>query len=406
MGKKIFESITQELTGEFNIIARTSYALEEVLAKEIEGIGGQRIEILNRAVSFYGTKETLYRANLELRTCLRVLVPIYMFEVYNEVDLYRETKMFDWDKYLDLKTTFAISSDVYSRFFNHENYVALKVKDAIVDQLREVYGGRRPDVDLEDPDLRLHVHLSDNMCTILLDSSGDSLHKRGYRIGQGIAPINEVLAAGMIMLSGWNAESDFVDPMCGSGTILMEAATIAYNIAPGIKIEKFGFMKWKDYEPELWERLKVEAKSRERDFPYKIMGFDDSPKAILVAKNNIKYADLGWKILVRTLRLEKMTREDIPETGFALINPPYGERLEADTDALYKTIGDCLKQNFDGFSVWIISSNKDSLRNIGLRTSKKLTLFNGALECKFHNFEIYKGSRKTKYNKVETEEAE
>lgn len=381
----------------FELIAKTPFGLEPVLAAELSGIGAEEIEIFNRAVSFKGTKETMYRANLELRTALRIFKPVYSFQARDEIELYRETKLFDWDKYLNPRTTFAINSTVHSEYFNHENYVALKVKDAIVDQLRTVFG-KRPDVDPIDPDLRLHVHVSGDKCTIELDSSGDSLHKRGYRVGQGIAPINEVLAAGMIMLTGWNGQSDFVDPMCGSGTLLMEAATIAYNIAPGIKIPGFGFMKWRDWDKELWWKLVDDAKNREREFGYKILGFDESPKAIKIAKDNIKNAELGWKILLKARSLEDLRREDLTEGGTVLINPPYGERLsDRDIERLYKTIGDCLKQNFDGYSVWIISSNKDALKQIGLRTSKKLTLHNGSLECKFHNYQIYKGSKKAKY---------
>lgn len=381
----------------FELIAKTSFGLEQILADELIKIGAEDIEILNRAVAFTGSKETMYRANLELRTALRILKPIYSFQVHDEIELYRKTKQFDWDRYLNPKTTFAINSAVHSENFNHENYVALKVKDAIVDQLRTVFG-RRPDVDIMDPDLRLHVHINEETCTISLDSSGNSLHKRGYRIGQGIAPINEVLAAGMIMLTGWNGESDFIDPMCGSGTLLMEAATIAYNIAPGIKISEFGFMKWDDWDKDLWMKIVGDAKSRERDFQYKILGFDESLKAIKIAKDNIKNAELGWKILLKAKRLEDLTRESLTDGGTVIINPPYGERLnDLDTERLYKMIGDSLKQNFDGYSVWIISSNKESLKHIGLRTSKKLTLYNGSLECKFHNYQIYKGSKKSKY---------
>jgi len=381
----------------FELIAKTLYGLEQILADELLAIGAEDIELLNRAVSFKGTKETMYRANLELRTALRILKPIYSFRARDEIELYRETKKFDWDKYLNPKTTFAINSAVHSDNFNHENYVALKVKDAIVDQLRTVYGSR-PDVELIDPDLRLHVHINEENCTISLDSSGNSLHKRGYRIGQGLAPINEVLAAGMIMLSGWNAETNFIDPMCGSGTFLMEAATIAYNIAPGIKINDFGFMKWNDWDNDLWNKLVDDAKSKERDFAYQILGFDESPKAIKIAKDNIKNAELGWKIILKATRMEELTSELLPDGGVVMLNPPYGERLNAmDTEILYKSIGDSLKQNFDGFSVWIISSNKEALKHIGLRTSKKLALYNGSLECKFHNYQIYKGSKKSKY---------
>jgi putative N6-adenine-specific DNA methylase len=321
--------------------------------------------------------------------------------VRDEIDLYRETKKFDWDMYLNPEMTFAINSAVHSEHFNHANYVALKVKDAIVDQLREVYG-RRPNVELINPDLRLHVHISGNQCTLLLDSSGDSLHKRGYRIGQGLAPINEVLAAGMILLTGWRGESDFVDPMCGSGTLLMEAATIAYNIAPGRLIEEFGFMKFEDFDEELWRDVVDSARSREREFEHKIFGFDADGRVIGIAKDNIKNAELGWKILIKKRSIEELERDDLGEGGIAIINPPYGERMrDDDVERLYHTIGDCLKRSFDGYSVWIISSNRDALKQIGLQTSRRMTLYNGSLECKFHRYDIYKGSRKAKYQTPE-----
>jgi putative N6-adenine-specific DNA methylase len=388
----------------FELVATTAYGLEQILADELLLIGAEDIEILTRAVSFIGTKEIMYRANLEIRTALRILKPIYSFRAKSEIELYRGVKEVKWETYLNPDRTFAMNSAVHSDYFNHENYVSLKSKDAIVDQLRTTFG-TRPNIDVVNPDLRINIHISGDRCNVLLDSSGNSLHKRGYRIGQGLAPINEVLAAGMILLTGWKGDSDFIDPMCGSGTFLMEAATIAYNIAPGIKIAEFGFMKWDDYEPELWERIKANAKRREKDFHHKIIGFDESPKAIRITKENVKNAELGWKILLRIKTLEDIIPSDLTDGGTVMINPPYGERMsENDINSLYETIGDCLKQNFEGYSVWIISSNKDAMKNIGLRTSKKLTLYNGSLECKFHNFQIYKGSKKSKYLTNESNE--
>jgi putative N6-adenine-specific DNA methylase len=390
----------------FAMTAKTVFALEPVLANELAAIGAEEINVLNRAVSFTGTKETMYRANLELRTALRILKPIHSFTVRDETELYNETKRFAWDAFLTPRTTFAIDSFVHSEKFNHANYVALKVKDAIVDQLRTVYG-LRPDVDIENPDVRINVHISDEQCTISLDSSGNSLHKRGYRIGQGLAPINEVLAAGMILLTGWNGQSNFVDPMCGSGTFLMEAATIAYNIAPGMKIGGFGFMRWNDWDEKLWKKIVDGAKSREREFTHAILGFDESPEAIAIAKDNIKNAELGWKILVKPSKLQDLTPDMLPDGGLVMINPPYGERLNStDADHLYEEIGDALKRNFNGFSAWIISSNKEALKHIGLKTSRKLLLYNGSLECKFHNYQIYSGSKKMKYQQTRDGAAE
>lgn len=387
-------NVTEE---RFEIIARTMYGLEQVLADEIANIGAEEITLLNRAVSFYGSKETLYRANYELRTALRVYKPIYKFNARNEKDLYSHSFKYPWENILNPRTTFAIDSTVYSEHFNHENYVALKVKDALVDKLRTKYGSR-PDVEIDMPDIRLHVHVSDDNVTISLDSSGSSLHKRGYRITQADAPMNEVLAAGMILLTGWKGDTDFIDPMCGSATILMEAATIAYNIAPGKKREHYSFFNWADWDPHLFDKICLEAEQRERESTIKIKGFDSSAKAISVSKDNIKNAGLGWKILLKQKEFESLNSEDIGNSGIVIINPPYGERIPIEEiNDFYKSIGDTLKQNFDGFSVWIISSNKEAIKSIRLRTSKRLTLFNSQLECKYHNYQLYRGSKKSKY---------
>ena len=381
----------------YRMTAKTQYGLEEVLAEELKSIGADEIEKLNRAVSFRGSKETMYRACLELRTALRIYKPIQEFKVRNEETLYKGAYRIDWSRYLNPTMTFAVDSTVNSQNFNHANFVALKVKDAVADHLRKKFGAR-PDVDTNDPDVRLHVHIRENDCTISLDASGNSLHKRGYRVSQTMAPLNEVLAAGMLLLSEWNAEGNFVDPMCGSGTLLMEAATIAHNIPPGINIKKFGFMGWNDFDEELWAKVRKSAIDGQKEFKHQIIGFDESRKAIVIAKSNIKNAELGWKILLKPKKLEKLETEDIPEGGTVIINPPYGERMDdKEVDELYKTIGDTLKQKFQGYTAWIISSNKEALKNIGLRTSRKLTLFNGALECKYQKYELYSGTRKKKW---------
>lgn len=378
--------------------AKTFFGLEAVLADELKALGAEEITPMTRAVSFLGTQETLYRANLELRTALRILKPVLSFRVHDEKELYARTRRFAWNEYLTPKTTFAIDSSVHSPHFNHANYVALKVKDAIVDQLRSVYGVR-PDVELENPDLRLNVHIGADQCTISLDASGRSLHKRGYRIDQGLAPINEVLAAGMLLLAGWKGESNFIDPMCGSGTFLMEAASIARAVAPGMKSRDFAFLKWKDFDQALWNRVVENARARERAFMHTIMGFDSSGEAIAIAKENIRHAGFNSMIELKKARLQDVTSEALPEGGgLVMLNPPYGERMDAgEATALYEQIGDALKRHFEGCSVWIISSNKEALKSIGLKTSRKLTLYNGALECKFHNYQIYQGSKKSKY---------
>jgi len=382
----------------YEMTAKTLFGLEDVLVEELRRIDAKDIVKLNRAVSFKGNKKTMYRANLELRTALRIYKPIHKFRVRNENELYKRTREFDWEGFLNKNTTIAIDSTVNSTNFNHENYVALKVKDAIVDKIRAKFGAR-PNVDTDNPDYRLHVHISREDCTLSLDSSGNSLHKRGYRISQIHAPMNEVLAAGLIMLSGWDAQSNFVDPMCGSGTLIMEAATFAYNIAPNFLIKHFGFMNWADMDIELWNEIKEEANNRERDFGYKIFGLDESPKAIKITKENIKNSGLDWKVLIKLRKFEKIREDDIEgNSGVVIINPPYGERLrEDDIINLYSKIGDSLKQVFTGFNAWVISSNKEAMKHIGLKASRRLTLFNGSLECKFHKFEIYEGTRKKKW---------
>ncbi len=389
------------MENKYQMTATTNFGLEEILAGELKKIGAEDIEIMYRAVGFKGTKETMYRANLEIRTALRILKPIASFSIRNEIDLYKNTFAIEWDKMLTPETTFAINVAMHSENFTNSNYLAMKAKDAVVDQLRTVYG-KRPNVELDDPDLRMHFYINQDHCVVSLDSSGNSLHKRGYRIGQGLAPINEVLAAGMLMLAGWDGQCDFVDPMCGSGTMLMEAATIAHNIAPGILNNKFGFMNWGDFDESLWKKIYDNAKANEREFNHLIIGFDESPKAVKIAKDNIKNAELGWKVLIKVKKLQSLSPDylqamNVSGEGIIMINPPYGERLvQDDIEVLYKEIGNCLKLNFNGWTAWIISSNRSAMKSIGLSTNKKIVLFNGSLECRFQKYELYRGSRKKK----------
>jgi len=367
--------------------------LEAVLAKELTAMGAKNVQQLTRAVQFSGDKKLLYRANLELRTALRILKPFESFKTKHENHLYKKMRGIDWENYLSLDTTFAINAVTSSKYLTHSKYVALKTKDAIVDQFRDKYG-QRPSIDLKNPDFRIDIHISrDNLCTISLDSSGTSLHKRGYRVQAVEAPLNEVLAAGMILLSGWKKDCAFIDPMCGSGTLPIEAAYFAYNIPPQLYRDDFGFKKWKDYDADLWATVKREAEQRIQDFDYPILGFDQEFQALKVASQNVVAAHLEGKVEIDVARFERL---DPPaEEGLIIMNPPYDERLSvADTEAFYQSIGDQLKQSFAGYTAWIISSNKEALKNIGLRTSRKMTLYNGPLECKFQKYELYAGSRK------------
>ena len=375
----------------FNMMAKTQQGLEPLLAAELKEIGAHNIEEHNRVVSFEGDLETLYKANLYLRTALKVLVPIAKFKANGDHELYEEVRRIDWENYMDVDGTLAVDSSVRSEFFSENQFVNLKTKDAIVDEFRDKYG-KRPSVDTEFPDLRINLHIFQKECTISLDSSGESLHKRGYRMEANMAPLNEVTAAAMIILSGWDKKSTFIDPMCGSGTLLIEAGLMARNIPPGMFKEQFGFMKWKNYDADLWHKIKDEAKANIKECEAKIIGGDAVFRVIEKARNNITRAGLDEDIIITNKRFEE--HKPSGEGGTVIINPPYGERLELeDIAAFYKLMGDTLKQNFTGYDVWIISSNKEAMKKIGLAASKRLTIWNGPLECKYHKFEMYRGTK-------------
>ncbi|MCO6480141.1 MAG: class I SAM-dependent RNA methyltransferase [Phaeodactylibacter sp.] len=376
------------------LIATTMAGLEPILAEELKQVGAADIEPLNRAVYFEGGLRELYRANLELRTALRVLKPIHTFRVRDEQGLYRRIYDIDWRQYMKVQDTLAVDAVVNSPNFNHSKYAALKTKDAIVDRFRKEEG-RRPNVSLHRPTLRINVHIFREECTVSLDSSEESLHKRGYRVDALEAPINEVLAAGMVLLTGWQRDCAFVDPMCGSGTILIEAASYACNRAPQLQREYFGFKQWPGYDKPLWEEVLAEARSRVTAFPHGLYGYDMDFKATRIAQHNALAAMLEGQVQVERQRFERL--EPPAEAGLIVMNPPYDERLaKADIGEFYQMIGDRLKQAFSGYEAWILSSNKDAMKRVGLRPSRKMTLFNGALECKYHQYQLYRGSRKQK----------
>ena len=365
---------------------------QEVLAGELKDLGACEILVLNRAVSFQGDKELLYKANLWLRTCISIIQPIEYFNAHNEDSLYNGVKAINLEKYFDINQTFAINSAINSEFFNHSQYVSLKSKDAIVDQFREKTG-ERPSIDTVNPDIKINIHIVNNKCTVSLDSSGNTLNKRGYRDTTGFAPMNEVLAAGLILLSGWDKKTDFIDPMCGSGTILIEAAMIANNIAPNTQRPSFGFQNWDDYDHTLWSKVKAEALAVQKDSETLFFGYDISEKTLQIATKNILNAGLNSKIKLKQADVRQL-KSPVSE-GVVITNPPYGERLQMDNiEEFYKELGDTLKKGFQNHDAWLISSNKDALKNIGLRTSRKMTLINGSLECKFHKYEMYRGSKK------------
>lgn len=384
-----------EITKEkVHFVAKTFKGLEDVLYNELQQLGATDVKKGNRMVEFTGDKALMYRANFHLRTALRILMPIAEFKVKNENELYKVVQSINWTEYFDLKNTFAVDSVVHSQNFSHSKYVALKVKDAIVDQFRERYD-KRPYVDTEQPDVRISVHISDNLLTISLDSSGDSLHKRGYRIKTTKAPLNEVLAAGMILLSGWDKKSVFVDPMCGSGTLVIEAAMIAHHIPPGMYRENFGFETWKDFDADLLERIYEEDHSGD-NLDIKVLGSDVSEIAIRIAKENVANASLKKKIDLLVKPAENYTPPPV-ERGVVITNPPYGERVKKnEIENFYKLLGDIFKKRFVGFEVWLLSSNFEAIKYIGLKPTNKYTLFNGPLECKYLNYSIYEGSVKSK----------
>ena len=381
---------------EFEMLAKTFKGLEQVLATELVQLGANNVQVERRAVSFTGDKRMLYIANMCLRTASRVLVPILSFKAQKADDIYEQVKALDWSQYMTIKTTFQIDATVYSDYFRHSQFVTYRVKDAIVDYWME-HENQRPSVKLEGADLYLNVHIAGDRVTLSLDSSGESLHKRGYRVANTQAPINEALAAGMLLLAGWKGQSDFYDPMCGSGTLLIEAALIARNIAPGVYRHGFAFEKWADFDADLWDEV-YNDDSREREFKHKIYGSDAGYYAVQAATKNIQSASLQRDIEVKQIRVEELRLADTNTEGaLVMINPPYGERLSQDKNVLrlYQDMGTALKHQFSGATAWIISSNEDALKCVGLRPAKKIHLVNGDLECLFNKYELFKGDRKT-----------
>ncbi len=380
---------------DLKMIAKTIFGLEEILSQELQRLGAKEVEIHNRAVSFVGDKGFMYKTNLCLRTALRVLVPFHTFKVADEKSLYDSIQAINWEEYMDVTDTLAIDTVLSSDLFTHSQYISQKAKDAIVDQFRAKYG-ERPSVDLDKPTLRINIHIHNDTCTLAFDSSGESLHKRGYRDKTNLAPINEVLAAGLVMLTGWDKRTNFIDPMCGSGTILIEAALIANNIPPGYYREDYGFERWKKFMPfdeALWNTIFDSAVDKITNHEQKILGGELSPNVAKKAKENIKLAKVDDVVSVKNCDMKDF---EVPAgRGVVVINPPYGERMDKDNiEELYKMMGDTFKKNFQGYDCWILSSNIEALKNVGLRPSRKITLFNGPLECKFMKYEMYQGTKK------------
>jgi len=380
----------------FQMVAKTLFGFEDLLANELTQLGAQKVKKGVRNVTFYGDKGFMYKCNLGLRTAIKILKPIASFKVVNEADLYDKIYKIKWEDYVDYKGTIAINSTVHSTVFNHSQYISLKAKDAIVDRFRALKG-ERPSIDLKFPDLKINIHIDKLFCNVSLDSSGESLHKRGYKTATNIAPINEVLAAGLIMLSGWDGQSDLLDPMCGSGTILIEAAMIACNIPPNLLRNEFAFEKWTDWDVDLFEKIENSLLEKTRDFHHNIYGIDKAPSAVTKAIENVKNANLESFISIRHDDYFKTTKSN---TDFLhiIFNPPYGERLEINMEELYGNIGNTLKRNYSNSNAWFITSNVEALKYVGLRPSRKIKLFNAKLESTFVKYEVYDGSKKAKKN--------
>lgn len=375
----------------FEMIAKTMAGLEDILAEELISLGANDLQIGRRMVSFTGDQALMYKANVHCRTALRILKPIHSFKAKNADEVYAEIKKFKWFDYMTENTSFAIDAVVFSSIFTHSKFVAYRVKDAIVDFFTQKTG-KRPSVSVTNPDLLINIHIAENVCTLSLDSSGESLHKRGYRVAQTEAPLNEVLAAGMILKTGWKGETDFVDPMCGSGTLLIEAAMIAMNIPPGIYRSGFGFEKWTDFNSELFDEI-YNDDSGEKEFNHKIYGSDISPQAISITTQNVKSAGVAKYIELKTMPFQQYEKAPA-ENGILVTNPPYGERLKIeDLSVLYGMIGERLKHVFNGYTAWIISYRKECFDSLGLKHSKRIPLVNGSLECEFRKYDLFAGKR-------------
>ena len=386
-----FESLSFRMKN-FSMLAKTFKGLEEVLAQELIELGANDVLIERRAVSFKGDKALLYRANLCLRTAIRILVPIASFKAKDTDALYKQVKSLDWSRYMTADTTFVVDATVYSETFRNSRFVTYRAKDAIADFWMEK-ANKRPSVSTQEPDMIINVHVANEQVTVSLDSSGESLHKRGYRVATTEAPISEVLAAGMLLMAGWKGQSDFYDPMCGSGTLLIEAALIARNIAPGVFRKSFAFEKWQDFDAELWSDI-YNDDSAEREFTHRIYGSDASFYAIRQAEKNIKSAGVQKDIELKQIRMEEI-KNDQNINALVMLNPPYGERLKSNKEMedLYGAIGSTLKHQFTGATAWIISSNAAAMKCIGLKPSRKYHLLNGELDCQFNQYELFQGKR-------------
>lgn len=371
---------------------KTLHGLEEILATEVLELGGANVQTHKRSVSCEGDLEFLYKANMHLRTALKILLPVYHFQARNEDQLYQEVYNHDWTQYLNIHQTFAIDNTIFSEFFRHSKYAALKTKDAIVDRFRKEMN-KRPSVDIKNPDIQFDLYAYKDQFTISLDSSGPTLNQRGYRGHTSHqAPLNEVLAAGLLQLAGWQKDIPLVDPMCGTGTILIEAAMLGQKIPPQIHRSDFAFKNWNNFQPTIWNKVVAEGQAQIQRTKLDITGGDIDAETVYNAQKSIRSFKLSEAVTVRNISLTDHKAHT--PSGMLISNPPYGERIgREDTNEFYRTIGDTLKNNFTGFDAWLLSSNMEAFKHVRLKASKKIVLFNGPLECKFQKYEMYKGSK-------------
>lgn len=376
---------------EFEMVAKTFMGLEDILAQELTELGADNVEKGRRMVAFTGDKALMYRANFALRTAIRILKPIKHFRARSADQVYDEIKGIDWGQYIGEGKTFTVDSVVYSDDFSNSRFVTYKVKDAIVDQFREKTG-KRPNISVADPDVRLNIHIAEDKATVSLDSSGESLHRRGYRQETVEAPLNEVLAAGMIMMTGWRGETDFIDPMCGSGTLPIEAALIARNIAPGVFRKEYAFEKWPDFDEALFDEI-YNDDSHEREFCHHIYGYDIDFKAVNMAATNVKAAGLSADITIEQQDFKNFKGHG--EKTIVVTNPPYGERISTpNLMETYRMIGERLKHALKEGEAWVLSYREECFQQIGLKPSLKIPLYNGSLECEFRKYSIFDGKLK------------
>jgi len=386
-------------TENIKIQIKTFFGLETVLGEEIKKLGGRNVELKNRAVNCEGDLGFLYKINYSARTALKILVPIDEFKAYNETKYYDRLFKFEWDEFMDVNQTFAIDSTVNSERFSHSQFMTFKMKDAIVDYFQNKYG-RRPSIETKSPDIKFHLHIDRELVTISLDSSGDALFKRGYRKEQGEAPINEVLASGMLQLAGWDGKGNFLDPMCGSGTLLIEAAMIAMDLPAQLYRRRFAFQNWKNYDDDLFATIKQHRVDRIREFHGKIVGYDIDGRMLDAARTNVESAEMEEVIEVRRENFFDTKKDMFPL--LMVFNPPYDERISINDDDFYKKIGDTFKTSYPNTLAWLISSDLDAPKKIGLRPSRKIKLFNGKLETRFLQYEMYEGTKKL--HKIENKE--